>query len=65
MNWAKTVFSEAYPELWLFAMGAMFIGVVLAFPEGLAGLYKVYVEPHILKLVGAKNKNVTQVNPAE
>ena len=65
VNWAKTVFSEAYPELWLFAMGAMFIGVVLAFPEGLAGLYKVYVEPHILKLVGAKNKNVTQVNPAE
>jgi len=41
VNWAKTVFSEAYPELWLFAMGALFIGVVLAFPGGLAGLYKV------------------------
>lgn len=44
VNWAKTVFSEAYPELWLFAMGAMFIGVVLVMPEGLAGLYKRYFD---------------------
>jgi urea transport system permease protein len=26
------------PELWLFLMGALFIGVVMAFPNGLAGL---------------------------
>ena len=49
VNLAKTVFSEAYPELWLFAMGAMFIGVVLAFPDGLAGLYKVHIEPKLPK----------------
>jgi len=47
VNWAKTTFSESFPELWLFAMGALFIGVVLAFPQGLAGLYADYVEPHI------------------
>ncbi len=35
VNFAKTSFSEAFPELWLFAMGALFIGVVLAFPNGL------------------------------
>ena len=36
VNWAKTIFSESFPELWLFAMGALFIGVVMAFPNGLA-----------------------------
>jgi urea transport system permease protein len=38
INWAKTVFSEAFPELWLFGLGGLFIAVVLAFPRGLAGL---------------------------
>ncbi len=38
VNWGKTVFSESFPELWLFLMGALFIGVVMAFPNGLAGI---------------------------
>jgi urea transport system permease protein len=50
VNWAKTTFSEDFPELWLFAMGALFIGVVLAFPDGLAGLYRTYVEPPLDRL---------------
>jgi urea transport system permease protein len=45
VNWTKTSFSETFPELWLFAMGALFIGVVMAFPTGLAGLYQSYIEP--------------------
>jgi len=45
VNAAKSGFSESFPELWPFAMGALFIGVVLAFPNGLAGLYKSYVMP--------------------
>jgi urea transport system permease protein len=49
VNWAKTTFSESFPELWLFAMGALFIGVVMAFPTGLAGLYKNQVEPFLTK----------------
>jgi urea transport system permease protein len=47
VNWAKTTFSESFPELWLFAMGALFIGVVMAFPTGLAGIYKQHVEPRL------------------
>jgi urea transport system permease protein len=38
VNWAKTMFSEAFPELWLFAMGGLFIAVVVAFPRGIAGV---------------------------
>ncbi|MGB5832649.1 MAG: urea ABC transporter permease subunit UrtC [Thiohalocapsa sp.] len=45
VNWAKSAFSEAFPELWLFAMGALFIAVVMAFPNGLAGLYSTYLAP--------------------
>lgn len=51
VNWAKTVFSESFPELWLFGLGALFIGVVLAFPNGLAGVYTMYVEPKLMKLL--------------
>jgi len=45
VNFAKTFFSEQYPDLWLFLMGATFIGVVLLFPDGLAGLYERYGKP--------------------
>jgi urea transport system permease protein len=40
VNFGKTYFSEQYPELWLFLMGATFIAVVLLFPNGLAGLFE-------------------------
>ncbi|MCG8519384.1 MAG: urea ABC transporter permease subunit UrtC [Pseudomonadales bacterium] len=43
VNLAKTVFGESFPELWLFAMGLLFIGVVMAFPNGLAGLYQQFL----------------------
>jgi urea transport system permease protein len=50
VNAAKTAFSESFPELWLFAMGGLFIGVVLMFPNGLAGLYSTYVVPKLESL---------------
>ncbi len=38
VNWGKTTFSEAYPDLWLYLMGGTFIAVVMFFPNGIAGL---------------------------
>jgi len=38
VNWAKTFFSESFPQLWLFFMGGLFIAVVMFFPNGLAGV---------------------------
>ena len=32
VNWGKTFFSEKFPQLWLFLMGGLFIGVVMALP---------------------------------
>lgn len=52
VNYGKTLFSESFPELWLFLMGALFIGVVMAFPNGLAGIYNSLMEKYKLK----KNK---------
>jgi urea transport system permease protein len=34
---AKTFFSEHFPEIWLYLLGALFIGVVMFMPTGLAG----------------------------
>lgn len=42
VNYGKTLFSETYPELWLFLMGGLFIAVVMFFPDGIAGLYQKY-----------------------
>ncbi len=45
VNYAKTSFSESFPQLWLFGLGALYIGVVMLFPDGLAGLWTAYAQP--------------------
>lgn len=39
VNAAKSGFSESYPDIWSIFMGALFIGVVLLFPDGIVGIY--------------------------
>ncbi len=50
VNAGKTFFSESFPDLWLFLMAAMFIGVTMAFPMGLAGVWVDHVVPWWNKL---------------
>mgnify|MGYP006138828179 FL=1 len=45
VNFGKTYFSESAPDLWLFLMAALFIGVTMAFPNGLAGLWEEKIKP--------------------
>ncbi len=45
VNAGKTLFSETFPDAWLFLMAALFIGVTMAFPMGLAGLWESKVVP--------------------
>ena len=45
IGWARTTFSEAAPQAWLLAMGSLFIFVVIALPNGLAGVYRQYMDP--------------------
>jgi urea transport system permease protein len=37
VNAGKSLFSESFPSAWLFCMGGLFIGVVVLFPNGVAG----------------------------
>jgi urea transport system permease protein len=65
INWAKTVFSESFPELWLFAMGGLFIAVVLAFPRGLAGLMTDQIMPLVTRFSGRRAPPAPNPAPAE
>ncbi len=38
VNFGKTWFTGAFPEFWLFALGALFILVTLFLPKGVMGL---------------------------
>jgi urea transport system permease protein len=38
VNYAKTYFTGAFPEVWLYALGGLFVLVTLFLPRGLAGL---------------------------
>ncbi|MBX3608991.1 MAG: urea ABC transporter permease subunit UrtC [Hydrogenophaga sp.] len=45
VNAGKTYFSESFPDAWLFLMAALFIGVTMAFPMGLAGVWESRILP--------------------
>jgi urea transport system permease protein len=40
VNGAKSWFTQAMPEVWLYALGAMFIAVTLFLPQGIVGLLR-------------------------
>ncbi len=65
VNFAKSIFSETFPELWLFAMGGLFIAVVMAFPNGLAGIYSTYVAPLISRFLPNERKASDSAQPTK
>jgi len=56
VNTGKSLFSENFPQLWLFFMGGLFIAVVMLFPNGLAGLWVTLQE----RLARAKQRRQTR-----
>ena len=40
VNGAKSWFTVAFPEFWLYFLGALFIAVTLFLPQGIAGLFR-------------------------
>ncbi|MCA0417492.1 MAG: urea ABC transporter permease subunit UrtC [Proteobacteria bacterium] len=63
VNFAKTTFSESFPELWLLGLGGLFIAVVLAFPAGLAGIYDSHIAPRLAKWLSRKKGTPTPAVP--
>src|SRR3954469_15882072 len=58
VNFGKTYFSETFPALWLYAMGGLFILVVMLFPNGLAGLMDSHVKPWVAKRRALRSASV-------
>jgi urea transport system permease protein len=58
VNWARSVLTNYFPELWPFILGGLFVVVVLLFPDGLIGMMRKAKEQ--IKLVKA-----TRVSQAE
>jgi urea transport system permease protein len=42
VNYAKTYFTGALPEIWLFMLGALFVAVTLFMPKGIVGSIPVF-----------------------
>ncbi|MBI5461041.1 MAG: urea ABC transporter permease subunit UrtC [Gammaproteobacteria bacterium] len=40
VNYAKTYFTGAFPEIWLFALGALFVLVTILLPRGVIGVLR-------------------------
>jgi urea transport system permease protein len=55
VNYAKTMLSESFPELWLFGLGGLFIAVVLFFPNGLSGIWRDHVQRHLDRLIAMRS----------
>ena len=48
VNYAKTVLTDALPDVWLYALGALFVVVTLFLPKGVVGLW-----PHVQARIDA------------
>src|ERR1700760_3884919 len=64
VNFAKTSLSESFPQLWLFGLGALFIAVVLAFPNGLSGIWQDHVQPRIDRLFASRKSKAAWSDPS-
>lgn len=63
VNAGKTYFSESFPDLWLFLMAALFIGVTMAFPMGLAGVWEEHVVPRWKRHMAARKGQAPAATP--
>ncbi|MEK1931979.1 MAG: urea ABC transporter permease subunit UrtC [Pararhizobium sp.] len=43
VNFGKSIFTAAFPEFWLFALGALFVATTLFLPKGVVGTVQQYV----------------------
>lgn len=59
VNFAKSLLSEKFPEIWLFFQGALFLIVVTVLPDGLVGWFRQSGGDRLLALLGKRRKVIT------
>jgi urea transport system permease protein len=52
VNFARSILTNHFPELWPFFLGGLFIAVVLIFPDGLVGLTRRLTIGSVRKTLG-------------
>jgi urea transport system permease protein len=62
VNWAKSWFTAAMPDFWLFALGGLFIAVTLFLPNGIIGAWDKWIGTRRRK---AKPADAVQVQPPQ
>ena len=65
VNFGRTYFSESAPDLWLFLMAALFIGVTMAFPDGLAGLWEQKIKPWWARRQAERKRQAERIQAAQ
>lgn len=55
VNYAKTYFTGAFPELWLFMLGALFVVTTLYLPKGVVGIYQQFTQRRAIGLATAQS----------
>jgi urea transport system permease protein len=59
VNFAKSILSEQFPEIWLFFQGGLFLIVVMVLPDGIVGWLKSSNFEKLLKLAGVRPQVAT------
>ncbi|MGA9380188.1 MAG: urea ABC transporter permease subunit UrtC, partial [Phormidium sp.] len=59
VNFARSLLSEQFPEIWLFFQGALFLIVVMVLPDGLVGWWRSQAINQIRKSLGIPKQAVT------
>jgi urea transport system permease protein len=54
INGARTYFTAAAPEIWLFFLGSLFILVTLVMPQGIVGVYKSLRSGELIEAIGRR-----------
>ena len=65
VNYAKTYFTGAFAEIWLFLLGGLFVLTTLYLPKGIIGLWQQMSEKVSTKLAASKTKNTDDVPTGE
>ncbi len=62
VNYAKTYFTAAFPEIWLFMLGGLFVITTLFLPEGVVGLFRQIKNKWFNKVTGDKKNEKADVS---
>lgn len=65
VNFAKSILSEQFPEIWLFFQGALFLVVVTVLPGGFVGWLRNQGQDYLRSLLGRPRRVMTYPSLAE